>query len=163
MPQSAASPAWTLVPQATAARDWAAHLPRLNGGTVAARAARQRLAGRLRSAFPDERLGQIAASLEPWWPLRPRRTQGLELVLVHPDGRREKAVLFHRVVRIGRDASCQLQLQADTVSGQHCEIRVDEEELVHAAWFDPGALPLVPPKLSIARALIDSAAEPAGR
>ena len=129
MPQSAASPAWTLVPQAAAAHDWAAHLPRLDGSTVAARAARQRLAGRLRAAFPDERLGQIAASLEPWWPLRPRRTHGLELVLVHGDGRREKAVLFHRVVRIGRDASCQLQLQADTVSGQHCEIRVDEDRM----------------------------------
>src|SRR5688500_13000363 len=129
MPQSASSPAWTLVPQGAAAREWAAHLPRLDGGTVTARAARQRLAGRLRAAFTGERLGQSAASREPWWPLRPRRTQGLELVLVHPDGRREKAVFFHRGVRIGRDSSCQLQLQADTVSGQHCEIRVDDDRM----------------------------------
>lgn len=129
MPQPVSSPAWTLAPRVPGERAWADYLPRLDGGTVAARAARQRLSGRLRQAFPDERLAQIAASLEPWWPLRPRRTQGLELVLVHPDGRREKAVLFHRVVRIGRDASCQLQLHADTVSGQHCEIRVDEDRM----------------------------------
>ena len=129
MAQPARAPGWTLVPNAPGARDWGSHLPRLDGGTVAARAERQRLSARLRSAFPDERLAQIAASFEPWWPLRPRRAQGLELVLVQPDGRREKAVLFQRVVRIGRDASCQLQLHADTVSGQHCEIRVDEDRM----------------------------------
>jgi NAD+ diphosphatase len=35
------------------------------------------------------------------------------------------------------------------------EIRIDEEELVDAAWFDVDALPPVPPRLSIARRLID--------
>jgi len=36
------------------------------------------------------------------------------------------------------------------------EIRVDGEEIVDAQWFSAGSLPDVPPKLSIARRLIDT-------
>jgi NAD+ diphosphatase len=36
------------------------------------------------------------------------------------------------------------------------EIRVDGVEIVEAAWFSPDALPAIPPKLSIARKLIDA-------
>lgn len=36
------------------------------------------------------------------------------------------------------------------------EIRVDEVEMEDAAWFDPEALPNLPPPISIARALIDA-------
>jgi NAD+ diphosphatase len=32
---------------------------------------------------------------------------------------------------------------------------LDDDELAEADWFAPNALPVVPPKLSIARALID--------
>lgn len=35
------------------------------------------------------------------------------------------------------------------------EIQIEEEELVDAAWFTKDNLPLIPPKLSIARRLID--------
>jgi flagellar motor switch/type III secretory pathway protein FliN len=120
---------WTLLPTAPAARAWRQVLPRVHGAALAARAERDRLVQRLRTTFPDALLQQIAAAAEPWWPVRPRRSQGLELVVVHADGHRDKTVLYHRVVRIGRDASCQLQLVADTVSAQHCEIRVDDDHL----------------------------------
>lgn len=36
------------------------------------------------------------------------------------------------------------------------DIRVDEREIVDAAWFRPDALPMVPPAMSIARRLIDA-------
>jgi NAD+ diphosphatase len=36
------------------------------------------------------------------------------------------------------------------------EIQVDGEEIVDAQWFSPASLPAVPPKLSIARRLIDT-------
>jgi NAD+ diphosphatase len=36
------------------------------------------------------------------------------------------------------------------------EIRIDTNELADAQWFDPEALPGIPPRLSIARALIDA-------
>jgi NAD+ diphosphatase len=36
------------------------------------------------------------------------------------------------------------------------EIRIDPNELADAQWFDPEALPGIPPRLSIARALIDA-------
>ncbi|MEY2936704.1 MAG: hypothetical protein RL033_7453 [Pseudomonadota bacterium] len=36
------------------------------------------------------------------------------------------------------------------------EIAVDGHEIAEARWFDPGELPPVPPKISIARRLIDS-------
>jgi NAD+ diphosphatase len=35
------------------------------------------------------------------------------------------------------------------------EIRIDEEEIVDAGWFDPSTLPNIPGKISIARQLID--------
>ena len=35
------------------------------------------------------------------------------------------------------------------------EIAADPTEIADANWFAPDALPVVPPKLSIARALID--------
>jgi len=35
------------------------------------------------------------------------------------------------------------------------EIVADPAELAEAGWFAPDALPMVPPRLSIARALID--------
>ena len=120
---------WALLPSAPAARAWRQALPRANGAALAARADRDRQALRLRQLFPDEVLQHLAAAAEPWWPPRPQHERGLELVVVHADGRREKTVLHHRVVRIGRDASCQLQLQADTVSAQHCEIRVEDDRL----------------------------------
>lgn len=41
---------------------------------------------------------------------------------------------------------------ADYESG---EINVDGEEIAHAAWFDPDNLPNIPPKVSIARKIID--------
>ena len=120
---------WALLPSAPAARAWRQVLPRAHGAALAARAERDRQALRFRQLFPDELLAHLAAAAEPWWPLRPKRDQGLEMMVVHGDGRREKTVLHHRVVRIGRDASCQLQLQADTVSAQHCEIRVEDDRL----------------------------------
>lgn len=42
-----------------------------------------------------------------------------------------------------------------TASWASGEVVVDPTELAEAGWFAPGALPLVPPRLSIARALID--------
>jgi NAD+ diphosphatase len=36
------------------------------------------------------------------------------------------------------------------------EIQVDQKEIIDAAWYDRDALPKIPPKLSIARRLIDS-------
>jgi flagellar motor switch/type III secretory pathway protein FliN len=120
---------WSLLPSAPTARAWAQVLPRVQGTALTARAQRDRLLQRLRETFPESLLQQVAAASEPWWPLRPKRERGLDLVVVHADGRREKTVLYHRVVRIGRDASCQLQLQADTVSAQHCEIRVEDDHL----------------------------------
>jgi NAD+ diphosphatase len=42
---------------------------------------------------------------------------------------------------------------ADWAAG---EIRVDGEEIAEAAWFRPESLPMIPPKLSIARRLIDA-------
>ena len=36
------------------------------------------------------------------------------------------------------------------------EIRVDDKEIAEASWFEPDALPLIPPRLSIARRLIDA-------
>jgi NAD+ diphosphatase len=39
------------------------------------------------------------------------------------------------------------------------ELRVDEKEIVEAAWFTPDALPKIPPRLSIARHLIDAFCE----
>ncbi len=36
------------------------------------------------------------------------------------------------------------------------EIRIDPNELADAQWFDPEALPGIPPRLSIARSLIDA-------
>lgn len=36
------------------------------------------------------------------------------------------------------------------------EIRIDPNELADAQWFDPQALPAIPPPVSIARALIDA-------
>jgi NAD+ diphosphatase len=36
------------------------------------------------------------------------------------------------------------------------DIAVDERELVDAAWFTPGDLPMIPPAMSIARRLIDA-------
>ena len=42
------------------------------------------------------------------------------------------------------------------------EIVEDPEEIAEAGWFAPDALPVVPPKLSIARALIDDFVRRAG-
>ena len=35
------------------------------------------------------------------------------------------------------------------------EIRIDEEEILDAEWFEPGSLPEIPGKISVARQLID--------
>jgi len=35
------------------------------------------------------------------------------------------------------------------------EIQIDQNELADAAWFTKENLPMIPPKLSIARSLID--------
>jgi NAD+ diphosphatase len=35
------------------------------------------------------------------------------------------------------------------------ELKPDGHEIVEAAWFDEGNLPQLPPRISIARALID--------
>jgi NAD+ diphosphatase len=35
------------------------------------------------------------------------------------------------------------------------ELRIDEQELEHAAWFDLDALPDLPPPLSISRRILD--------
>ena len=37
------------------------------------------------------------------------------------------------------------------------DIRVDEMEIMDARWYRPDDLPMIPPKMSIARALIDEA------
>jgi NAD+ diphosphatase len=49
--------------------------------------------------------------------------------------------------------SLMIGFTADWASG---EIAVDGEEIAEANWFDATALPLVPPRLSIARRLIDA-------
>jgi NAD+ diphosphatase len=36
------------------------------------------------------------------------------------------------------------------------EVRVDGQEIAEARWFTPDTLPRIPPRLSIARHLIDS-------
>lgn len=38
---------------------------------------------------------------------------------------------------------------------QSGEIVIDEEEMADAQWFHPGELPMIPPKISIARQMID--------
>jgi flagellar motor switch/type III secretory pathway protein FliN len=48
-------------------------------------------------------------------------------VLVQPDGTRDKRLLHPRVIRVGRDSSCHVQLASGTVSREHLEIRVDDE------------------------------------
>ncbi|HVS01997.1 MAG TPA: FHA domain-containing protein [Thermoanaerobaculia bacterium] len=128
-PPLAAAAAWELVPAGAGARQWREALPDAEAGALASRERREALRQRLGEVLDDDRLATLAQSFEPWWPVRPRRSQGLELVVVHPDGRRDKAVLHHRVVRVGRDPSCQLQLQAETVSSHHCEIRFDDDKL----------------------------------
>ncbi|WP_394826738.1 NAD(+) diphosphatase [Pendulispora albinea] len=49
--------------------------------------------------------------------------------------------------------SLMIGFTADWRSG---EIRVDGEEIAHADWFPADALPPIPPRLSIARSLIDA-------
>lgn len=49
--------------------------------------------------------------------------------------------------------SLMIAFRADWAAG---EIRVDPKELADAQWFDPAALPAIPPPVSIARALIDA-------
>ncbi len=49
--------------------------------------------------------------------------------------------------------SLMIAFRAEWASG---DIRVDPAELADAQWFDPDALPGIPPALSIARALIDA-------
>jgi len=49
--------------------------------------------------------------------------------------------------------SLMLGFRADYASG---EINVDGEEVEEAAWFNIAALPRIPPRISIARALIDA-------
>jgi len=49
--------------------------------------------------------------------------------------------------------SLMIAFRAEWAAG---EIRVDHNELADAQWFDPAALPGIPPRLSIARALIDA-------
>jgi NAD+ diphosphatase len=46
-----------------------------------------------------------------------------------------------------------IAFRAEWASG---DIRVDPNELADAQWFEPEALPNIPPRLSIARALIDA-------
>jgi NAD+ diphosphatase len=50
--------------------------------------------------------------------------------------------------------SLMIAFRAEWAAGM---IRVDPHELADAQWFDPDDLPQLPPRLSIARALIDSA------
>ena len=49
--------------------------------------------------------------------------------------------------------SLMIAFRAEWAAG---EIRIDPHELADAQWFDPEALPAIPPRLSIARALIDA-------
>ncbi len=49
--------------------------------------------------------------------------------------------------------SLMIAFRAEWASG---DIRIDPNELADAQWFDPHALPAMPPRLSIARALIDA-------
>ena len=49
--------------------------------------------------------------------------------------------------------SLMIAFRAEWAAG---EIRIDPAELADAQWFDPAELPGVPPRLSIARALIDA-------
>ena len=42
------------------------------------------------------------------------------------------------------------------------DIRIDEHEIVDAAWFRPDDLPTIPPGMSIARTLIDAWVERSG-
>jgi len=49
--------------------------------------------------------------------------------------------------------SLMIAFRAEWASG---DIRIDPNELADAQWFEPEALPNVPPRLSIARALIDA-------
>ncbi len=43
------------------------------------------------------------------------------------------------------------------------EIRIDEKEIVDAGWYGPDELPVIPRKISVARALIDHFVEQCGR
>lgn len=79
--------------------------------------------------LPPEVLREVAEALRQWWPLRPRNSTGFELVVVHPDGTREKHQVYHRVLRIGRDPANALQLRSEVVSSEHCEIRADDARL----------------------------------
>lgn len=49
--------------------------------------------------------------------------------------------------------SLMIAFRAEWAAG---DIRIDPHELADAQWFDPEALPNIPPRLSIARALIDA-------
>ncbi|HSS51940.1 MAG TPA: FHA domain-containing protein, partial [Thermoanaerobaculia bacterium] len=105
---------------------WSAGLPvfRPEDQEAARRAARVR---RLAGEIPAELLARLTEAFEQHWPLPLRRSAGLELILVHPDGQRQKLSLHHRVVRIGRAESCAVRLRSQSVSREHCEIRVAED------------------------------------
>jgi NAD+ diphosphatase len=48
--------------------------------------------------------------------------------------------------------SLMIGFTAEYLSG---EIKIDKKEIIEAGWFDPGKLPTIPGKISIARRLID--------
>jgi flagellar motor switch/type III secretory pathway protein FliN len=114
--------------QAAGALPWTMVLPVRTRRATATQSLELAIRQRLGQLAP-EALAPIAAALLAWWPLRPKRARGLEVVLVQANGSREKVVLHPPLVRIGRDASCHLQLPASTVSREHCEIRVEEDRL----------------------------------
>jgi flagellar motor switch/type III secretory pathway protein FliN/pSer/pThr/pTyr-binding forkhead associated (FHA) protein len=112
--------------EAATVRPWRDGLADHDDSRVAAARRLEQSAAVARRFSPDL-LARVAETLEQVWMLPPRRATGLELILVFPDGGRQKLVFHHRVVRIGRSDSCAVRLPAPVVSREHCEIRLAED------------------------------------
>lgn len=110
------------------ARPWSEWLPRV----TRARGESERRRRGLRSTLErvQAELGKsIEQSVGDCWVLPGQLSHGLEVTLLAPDQERHDLTLFHPVIRIGTDASCQIRLHAPEVSRHHCEIRVDGQAL----------------------------------
>jgi NAD+ diphosphatase len=98
--------------------------------------------------FPSDVHSVIAGFVEPG--------ENLEQA-VHREVREEVGISIKNIHYFGSEPwpfphSLMIGFTADYAGG---EITVDNNEIVSAAWFDRDHLPLIPPPLSISRALID--------
>lgn len=101
------------------------------------------------SRFPEGLYSTLAGFVEPGESLE----ETLEREVLEEVGVRVKAVRYFGSQPWPFPHSLMVGFVAEHASG---EIAVDGEEIVDARWFEPEALPLLPPRASIARRLIDA-------